>query len=55
MIAEGFCMCGMDRQQRFMATVYAMNTLLQGKGFYSPAEFEEKFNEWRIKEVRSKP
>lgn len=33
----------LSRDERFRATVYAMNTLLQQKGVYSPEEFESQF------------
>jgi hypothetical protein len=33
----------MSRDDRFRATVYAMNTLLVQKGVYSPEEFEFQF------------
>lgn len=42
----------MDRDDRFRATVYAMNTLLIHKKVYSPAEFEERFLEYAAKESR---
>ena len=38
------------RDERFMATVYAMNTLLIHKGIYAQTEFEELFVEWIAKE-----
>ena len=41
-----------SRDERFMATVYAMNTLLIHKGIYTKAEFEELFVEWVKKEQR---
>ncbi|HKS82923.1 MAG TPA: hypothetical protein VJR23_15575 [Candidatus Acidoferrales bacterium] len=41
-----------SREERFMATVYAMNTLLIEKGVYSKAEFEARFVEWMKKEMR---
>lgn len=41
-----------SREARFMATVYAMNTLLIDKGIYSKAEFEARFVEWMKKETR---
>ena len=44
----------MPRENRFRATVYAMNTLLQQKGVYSPDEFEKHFIEWDRREERSK-
>lgn len=40
------------RVKRFMATVYAMNTLLIHKGVYSQEEFQERFSEWMRKEKR---
>ena len=35
-----------SRDERFMATVYAMNTLLIHHGVYAHAEFENLFVEW---------
>lgn len=35
----------LSREESFKATVYAMNTLLIRKGFYSAEEFEELFCE----------
>jgi hypothetical protein len=43
-----------SRNERFMATVYAMNTLLIHKGIYSQEEFEALFVEWMNKEDRKK-
>jgi hypothetical protein len=43
-----------SRDERFMATVYAMNTLLIHKGIYSQEEFEALFVEWMNKEDRKK-
>jgi hypothetical protein len=43
-----------NRDERFMATVYAMNTLLIHKGVYSQEEFERTFVEWVNKEERKK-
>lgn len=40
----------LSRDERFKATVYAMNTLLIQKGVYSPAEFEKLFAEWAEKQ-----
>lgn len=40
--------------ERFMATVYAMNTLLIRKGVYSRQEFRDLFTEWVDKEERKK-
>lgn len=41
-----------SRDERFMATVYAMNTLLIDKGIYTRAEFEELFVEWVTRDQR---
>jgi hypothetical protein len=38
------------RDDRFKATIYAMNTLLIDKGVYSQAEFQKLFVEWATKE-----
>lgn len=35
----------LDSEERFKATVYAMNTLLIQKGIYSPEEFEFFFSQ----------
>lgn len=43
-----------SRDERFMATVYAMNTLLVHKGVYTHEEFQELFAEWIRKEDRKK-
>jgi len=43
-----------SRDERFMATVYAMNSLLIHKNIYSQAEFEALFVEWMDKEERKK-
>jgi hypothetical protein len=43
-----------SRDERFMATIYAMNTLLLNKGVYSRKEFQELFTEWIGKEERKK-
>jgi len=43
-----------NRDERFKATVYAMNTLLIHKGIYSQEEFEQFFTEWVGKEQRKK-
>jgi hypothetical protein len=40
------------REERFMASVYAMNSLLIHKGIYTQAEFENMFVEWIKKEQR---
>ena len=40
----------LSRDERFRATVYAMNSLLIQKGIYSPEEFERVFIEWAKKQ-----
>ena len=42
----------LTRDDRFRATVYAMNTLLIDKGIYTQEEFQKLFVEWALKEVR---
>jgi hypothetical protein len=41
----------LSREQRFRATVYAMNTLLVQKGIYSPEEFEFQFRQFAQKQL----
>jgi hypothetical protein len=43
-----------SRDEQFMATVYARNTLLIQKGIYITEEFESIFIEWVNKEQRKK-
>jgi len=43
-----------SRDERFMATIYAMNSLLIHKGIYTQKEFEDLFVEWVKKEQRRK-
>lgn len=43
-----------SRDERFMATIYAMNTLLIHKGIYTRGEFEQLFVEWMKKEKNKK-
>jgi hypothetical protein len=43
-----------SRDERFMASVYAMNTLLIHKGIYTQKEFEGLFSEWMDKEPRKR-
>jgi hypothetical protein len=43
-----------SRDERFMATVYAMNTLLIHKGIYTHEEFQQLFTEWVRKEENQK-
>jgi hypothetical protein len=40
-----------SRDERFKATIYAMNTLLVRKGVYTREEFEALFVEWVEKEL----
>jgi hypothetical protein len=42
----------LSRDDRFKATVYAMNTLLVQKGIYSPDEFEFHFRQWAQKQTK---
>jgi hypothetical protein len=44
----------LSRDERFKATVYAMNTLLIQKSVYTRQEFEKLFVEWAQKEMRKK-
>ena len=39
----------LSRDDRFKATIYAMNTLLIHKGVYTQKEFEQLFVEWAAK------
>ena len=41
----------LSREERFLATVYAMNTLLVQKGIYSPEEFEFQFRQFAQKNL----
>jgi len=36
----------LSRDERFKATVYAMNSLLVAKGIYSPEEFEFQYRQY---------
>jgi hypothetical protein len=38
-----------SRSERFMGTIYTMNTLLIQKGVYTQGEFEELFIDWMTK------
>ncbi len=42
----------LSREDRFRATVYAMNTLLVQKGIYSPEEFEFQFCQFAQKHLK---
>lgn len=44
----------LSRDERFKATVYAMNSLLVQKGVYSPDEFEFQVRQWAQKELRKR-
>jgi hypothetical protein len=41
-----------SRDERFKATVYAMNSLLICKGVYTHQEFQQVFTEWVEKEQK---
>ena len=45
----------LPKDERFQGTVYAMNTLLQLKGIYSPTEFEDHFRQWCAKHGSLEP
>jgi hypothetical protein len=42
----------LSREERFRATIYAINTLLVQKGIYSPEEFELQFRQFAQKNLR---
>ncbi len=42
----------LSRDDRFRATIYAMNTLLVQKGIYSPEEFEFQFRQFAQKQLK---
>jgi len=42
------------RDERFHATIYAMNTLLIEKGVYTAEEFRLHFRQWAQKELAKK-
>jgi hypothetical protein len=42
----------LSHDDRFRATVYAMNTLLMQKGIYSPEEFEFQFRQFAEKQLK---
>lgn len=44
----------LSREERFRATVYAMNTLLVQKGIYSPEEFEFQFRQFAEKNLKTR-
>src|SRR5258708_20800513 len=44
----------LTRDERFKATIYAMNTLLIHKGIYTQHEFQQLFVEWARKEESRK-
>jgi len=43
----------LTRDDRFKATVYAMNSLLIHKGIYTQEEFQQLFIEWASKQLKS--
>jgi hypothetical protein len=43
----------LSREERFMATVSAMNSLLIKKGIYSTAEFQKIFVDWAAAQVQN--
>lgn len=43
----------LSRDDRFKATVYAMNTLMIHKGIYTQEEFQQMFVEWAQKQQNS--
>ena len=47
-------MQGLSRDERFMATVYALRTLLVEKKILSPDELEYHFRQWAQKHGRNK-
>jgi len=44
----------LTRDERFQATIYAMNSLLISKGVYTREEFQALVMEWAAKETRKK-
>ena len=44
-----------SRNEAFMATVYAMNTLLIDKGIYTKQEYRQLFTEWVEKRSAKRP
>jgi|GEM_PF-913271 len=44
----------LSREEKFMATVYAMNTLLIQKGVYSGEEFDALFVSWAKTQLKRK-
>jgi len=42
----------LSRDDRFKATVYAMNTLLIHKGIYTQEEFQQLFVEWASRQSK---
>jgi hypothetical protein len=44
----------LSRDERFHATIYAMNSLLIHKGIYTRREYESLFIEWANKETKKK-
>ena len=44
----------LSREERFMATVYALRTLLVEKGILAPEELDYHFRQWAQKHKRNK-
>jgi len=44
----------LSRNERFMATVYALRTLLVEKGILAPEELDYHFRQWAQKHKRNK-
>jgi len=42
----------LTRDDRFRATIYAMNSLLIHKGIYTQEEFQQLFVEWASKQLK---
>ena len=47
-------MQALSRDERFMATVYALRTLLVEKGILSPEELDYHFRQWAQKRKQSR-
>lgn len=43
----------LTRDDRFRATIYAMNSLLIHKGIYTQEEFQQLFVEWASKQLKN--
>lgn len=45
-------MAELSREERFMATVYAMNSLMIAKGYYTAQEAESYYCQWAEAQVK---